>query len=203
MVYINVSAMALKAGPVNMKRLFDLILACIVLAFLILPMLYLAFQVRRSSSGPALYWSARIGQHNQIFMMPKYRSMFIETPEVATHLLNDSTTHITPLGTWLRRTSLDELPQLYSIIVGHMSFVGPRPALFNQDDLKQMRTEKGIHRLKPGMTGLAQINGRDEISLNEKVKLDADYLQMNSLWFDIQILWKTFLKVIKRDNIVH
>ena len=157
MVYINVSAMALKAWRINMKRLFDLALACLVLPFLILPMLYLAFQVRRSSSGPALYWSARIGQHNQLFMMPKYRSMFVETPEVATHLLKDSTNHITPLGTWLRRTSLDELPQLYSIIVGHMSFVGPRPALFNQDDLKQMRTEKGIHTLKPYMTGLAQI----------------------------------------------
>ena len=186
-----------------MKRLFDLTLACFVLPFLILPMLYLAVQVRRSSSGPALYWSARIGQHNQIFMMPKYRSMFIETPEVATHLLKDSTSHITPLAKWMRRTSLDELPQLYSIIIGHMSFVGPRPALFNQDDLKQMRTKKGIHKLKPGLTGLAQVNGRDEISLDEKVKLDAEYLRRHNLWFDIQILAKTAQKVLKRDGIAH
>ncbi len=186
-----------------MKRLFDFTLACFILPLLILPMLYLAIQVKRSSSGPALYWSARIGQNNQIFLMPKYRTMFVETPEVATHLLKDSMSHITPLGRWLRRTSLDELPQLYSIIVGHMSFVGPRPALFNQYDLMKMRTEKGIDKLKPGLTGLAQVNGRDASSLDEKVRHDADYLRRRNLFFDIQILWKTAVKVLKRDNIVH
>ena len=195
--------MARKTRSVSVKRLFDLTLACLFLPFLALPMLYLAVQVKKSSPGPVLYWSARIGRNNHIFMMPKYRSMFVETPEVATHLLKDSESHITPFGRWLRRTSLDELPQLYSIIIGHMSFVGPRPALFNQEDLKKMRTEKGAHKLKPGLTGLAQINGRDEISLEAKVKLDAEYLRKNNIWFDIQILWKTALKVLRHDGISH
>ncbi len=187
----------------NTKRLFDLTLACFLLPLLILPMLYLAILVKRSSPGPALYWSARIGQNNQIFLMPKYRTMFVKTPEVATHLLKGTTSHITPLGSWLRRTSVDELPQLYSIIVGHMSFVGPRPALFNQYDLKKMRSGKGIDKLKPGLTGLAQVNGRDESSLEEKVDYDADYLRRKNFLFDIQILWKTIVKVLRRDDITH
>jgi len=185
------------------KRLFDLFLALIAALILALPVAILAILVRVTSPGPALYWSDRIGRHNRIFRMPKFRSMRIGTPAVATHLLKDPNSYLTPIGSFLRRSSLDELPQLWSILVGDMSFVGPRPALFNQDDLIALRTELGIHELVPGLTGWAQINGRDELPIPEKVKLDAEYLRRRSLWFDIHILWLTFVKVVRRDGVSH
>ncbi len=186
-----------------MKRLFDLSLALIASLILVLPVTVLAILVRLTSPGPALYWSDRIGRHNRIFRMPKFRSMRIGTPAVATHLLKDPNAFLTPIGSFLRRSSLDELPQLLSILVGDMSFVGPRPALFNQDDLIALRTELGVHELVPGLTGWAQINGRDELPIPEKVKLDAEYLRRRSLWFDIHILWLTFVKVVRRDGVSH
>ena len=186
-----------------MKRLFDLLLALFAALVLALPILVVAILVRLTSPGPALYWSDRVGSHNRIFKMPKFRSMRIGTPAVATHLLKDPKVYLTPIGSFLRKSSLDELPQLWSILTGDMSFVGPRPALFNQDDLIALRTEKGVHELVPGLTGWAQINGRDELPIPEKVKLDAEYLQRRSLWFDIRILWLTFVKVIKRDGVSH
>lgn len=186
-----------------MKRLFDLLLGVVVLAILALPILVVAFAVRVTSKGPVLYWSDRVGIHNQIFKMPKFRSMRVGTPAVATHLLSDPHSHLTPIGSFIRRTSLDELPQLWSILKGDMSFVGPRPALFNQHDLIELRTEKGIHHILPGLTGWAQVNGRDDIPIPRKVQLDYEYSQKQSLLFDIQILWLTFLKVIKRDGVSH
>ncbi len=186
-----------------MKRLFDLFLALIAALILALPVAILAILVRVTSPGPALYWSDRIGRHNRIFRMPKFRSMRIGTPAVATHLLKDPNSYLTPIGSFLRRSSLDELPQLWSILMGDMSFVGPRPALFNQDDLIALRTELGIHELVPGLTGWAQINGRDELPIPEKVKLDAEYMRRRSLWFDIHILWLTFVKVVRRDGVSH
>jgi O-antigen biosynthesis protein WbqP len=186
-----------------MKRLFDLLLGVVVLAILALPILVVAFAVRVTSKGPVLYWSDRVGIHNQIFKMPKFRSMRVGTPAVATHLLSDPHSHLTPIGSFIRRTSLDELPQLWSILKGDMSFVGPRPALFNQHDLIELRTEKGVHHILPGLTGWAQVNGRDDIPIPRKVQLDYEYLQKQSLLFDIQILWLTFLKVIKRDGVSH
>ena len=186
-----------------MKRLFDFLLSLFVLLVLALPLLLLALVVRLSSPGPVLYWSDRVGRNNVIFRMPKFRSMRIDTPAVATHLLRDPDAWLTPVGSFLRKTSLDELPQLWSILVGDMSFVGPRPALFNQDDLIALRTEAGVHELIPGLTGWAQINGRDELPIPDKVKLDVEYLQRQSLWFDIQILWLTFVKVLRRDGVSH
>jgi len=165
--------------------------------------LLVAMAVRLTSKGPALYWSARVGRNNVIFKMPKFRSMRVGTPVVATHLLADAASHLTPIGSFLRESSLDELPQLWSILVGDMSFVGPRPALFNQQDLIALRTAQGVHTLVPGLTGWAQVNGRDELPITEKVKLDVAYLQRQSLWFDIRILWLTFLKVLKRDGVSH
>ncbi len=159
--------------------------------------------VRLTSPGPALYWSDRVGRNNKIFRMPKFRSMRLGTPSVATHLLANPQRHLTTLGPFLRRTSLDELPQLWSILVGHMSFVGPRPALFNQADLIALRTAQGVDKLLPGLTGWAQINGRDEIPIPEKVALDAEYLRRQSLQFDIRILWMTALKVLRRDGVSH
>ena len=192
------------AGDVQaVKRIFDLILAMLAAVVLALPVLLVALAVRLTSSGPALYWSDRVGRHNRIFRMPKFRSMRIGTPAVATHLLKDPNAYLTPIGSFLRKSSLDELPQLWSILVGDMSFVGPRPALFNQDDLIALRTEQGVHELVPGLTGWAQINGRDELPIPEKVKLDVEYLQRQSLWFDIRILWLTFLKVVQRDGVSH
>lgn len=192
------------AGDVQaVKRIFDLILAVLAAVILALPVLLVALAVRLTSSGPALYWSDRVGRHNRIFRMPKFRSMRIGTPAVATHLLKDPNAYLTPIGSFLRKSSLDELPQLWSILVGDMSFVGPRPALFNQDDLIALRTEQGVHELVPGLTGWAQINGRDELPIPEKVKLDVEYLQRQSLWFDIRILWLTFLKVVQRDGVSH
>jgi len=186
-----------------MKRLFDLVLGLCAAVVLALPILVVALLVRLTSAGPALYWSDRVGRHNRIFRMPKFRSMRVGTPAVATHLLSDPKVYLTPIGSFLRKSSLDELPQLWSILNGDMSFVGPRPALFNQDDLVALRTERGVHELVPGLTGWAQVNGRDELPIPEKVKLDAEYLQRQSIWLDVRILWLTFLKVIKRDGVSH
>lgn len=185
------------------KRLFDLILGLAALAILAAPIVLVALAVRLTSKGPALYWSDRVGIHNRIFKMPKFRSMRVGTPAVATHLLSNPESHLTPIGSFIRKTSLDELPQLWSILKGDMSFVGPRPALFNQQDLIDMRTEKGVHTILPGLTGWAQVNGRDDIPIVQKVQLDSEYLQRQSLMFDIQILWLTFLKVVKRDGVSH
>jgi O-antigen biosynthesis protein WbqP len=185
------------------KRSFDLLLALIASAILAMLVLLVALAVRLTSAGPALYWSERVGRHNKLFKMPKFRSMRVGTPAVATHLLADPKSHLTPIGSFLRKSSLDELPQLWSILVGDMSFVGPRPALFNQHDLIELRTQLGVHELVPGLTGWAQINGRDELPIPDKVKLDAAYLQRQSLWFDIRILWLTFVKVTRRDGVTH
>jgi O-antigen biosynthesis protein WbqP len=186
-----------------MKRLFDLLLAICAAALLAMPIAFVALAVRLTSTGPALYWSDRVGRHNAIFKMPKFRSMRVGTPAVATHLLADAKSHLTPIGSFLRKSSLDELPQLWSILAGDMSFVGPRPALFNQHDLIALRTQHGVHALVPGLTGWAQVNGRDELPIPDKVKLDVDYLQRQSLWFDIRILWFTFVKVLRRDGVSH
>ena len=186
-----------------MKRIFDLLLGVAILALLAIPTLLIVIAVRLSSKGPALYWSDRVGKNNKIFKMPKFRSMRIDTPTVATHLLDNPGAYLSPIGGFLRRSSLDELPQLFSVLKGDMSFVGPRPALYNQDDLIALRTEKGVDELLPGITGWAQVNGRDELSIPDKVALDVEYLNRQSFWFDIKILWMTFLKVIKRDGVSH
>ncbi len=186
-----------------MKRLFDLTLAVLAGCILLVPVLVVAALVRLTSKGPALYWSDRVGRNNVIFKMPKFRSMRVGTPAVATHLLADPKAHLTPIGSFLRKSSLDELPQLWSILVGDMSFVGPRPALFNQNDLIELRTQQGVHTLVPGLTGWAQVNGRDELPIPDKVKLDVEYLQRQSMWFDIRILWLTFVKVLRRDGVSH
>jgi O-antigen biosynthesis protein WbqP len=184
-----------------MKLFFDFVLSALAALVLLVPMLLLALAVCLTSKGPILYWSDRVGRNNMIFKMPKFRSMRVGTPEVATHLLANASSHLTPIGSFLRRSSLDELPQLWSILVGNMSFVGPRPALFNQQDLITLRTEQGVHTLVPGLTGWAQVNGRDELPILEKVKLDVIYLQRQSLWFDIRILWLTFVKVLRGDGV--
>ena len=171
--------------------------------FLLLPILVVAVLVKLTSQGPALYWSDRVGKNNMIFRMPKFRSMKVDTPAVATHLLADPESVLTPIGHFLRKSSLDELPQLWSIIIGDMSFVGPRPALFNQDDLIALRTEKGVHTLVPGLTGWAQVNGRDELPIIQKVALDAEYLNQHSLSMDIKIIGLTFVKVLKKDGVSH
>jgi O-antigen biosynthesis protein WbqP len=186
-----------------MKRLFDLLMAAILLILLAVPMLLIAIAVLVTSKGPVLYWSDRVGQYNVIFKMPKFRSMRVDTPDVATHLMSNHKVFLLPIGTFLRRSSLDELPQLFSILKGDMSFVGPRPALFNQNDLVALRTEKEIDRLLPGVTGWAQVNGRDELSISDKVNFDLEYLNNQSFWFDLRILWRTLLKVIKKENVLH
>jgi len=185
------------------KQLFDLAMAMVAAVFLALPILLVALAVRYSSPGPALYWSERVGRNNQIFKMPKFRSMRIDTPAVATHLLDNPSQWLSPIGSFLRKSSLDELPQLWSILKGDMSFVGPRPALFNQHDLIALRTEKGIHELVPGLTGWAQVNGRDEIPIPQKVELDAQYLKRKSFLFDLKILWMTVLKVTAGKGVSH
>jgi O-antigen biosynthesis protein WbqP len=185
------------------KRFFDLLFAVFSAVILALPVLLVALMVKLTSAGPALYWSDRVGRHNRIFRMPKFRSMRVDTPAVATHLLQDPKAYLTPIGSFLRKSSLDELPQLWSILVGDMSFVGPRPALFNQDDLIALRTEQGVDALVPGLTGWAQVNGRDELPIPDKVKLDVEYLQRRSFMFDLHILWLTALKVIRRDGVSH
>ena len=186
-----------------MKRLFDLAVALVAALVLALPILLVALAVRLTSPGPALYWSDRIGRNNRIFRMPKFRSMRVDTPAVATHLLQDPGQWLTPIGSFLRKSSLDELPQLWSILKGDMSFVGPRPALFNQEDLIALRTEKGVHELVPGLTGWAQVNGRDELPIPQKVQLDTEYLQRRSFVFDLKILWMTAIKVLIIDGITH
>lgn len=186
-----------------MKRLFDLAVVLMAAISLALPILIVALAVRLTSPGPALYWSDRVGRRNQIFKMPKFRSMRIDTPVLATHLLQNPDHWLTPIGSFLRKSSLDELPQLWSILMGDMSFVGPRPALFNQHDLIALRTEKGVHELVPGLTGWAQVNGRDDLPTLEKVELDAEYLQRRSLLFDLKVLWITSLKVLARVGVSH
>ena len=186
-----------------MKRLLDLILSAFAVLVLALPCAVVALLVKASSRGPVLYWSDRVGRHNHIFQMPKFRSMRVGTPAVATHLLTRPDEHLTPIGGFLRKSSLDELPQLWSIIRGDMSFVGPRPALFNQHDLIAQRTHCGVHEIIPGLTGWAQINGRDELPIPQKVALDKEYAQRRSLAFDIKILFLTALRVIMRSNVSH
>jgi O-antigen biosynthesis protein WbqP len=185
------------------KRAFDLLIALAAAVMLALPVLLVAVLVKLTSSGPSLYWSDRVGRGNKIFRMPKFRSMRVGTPAVATHLLSDPKAHLTPIGSFLRKSSLDELPQLWSILVGDMSLVGPRPALFNQHDLIDLRTQCGVHELVPGLTGWAQVNGRDELPIPDKVKLDLEYLQRQSLGFDAYILLLTFVKVVRRDSVSH
>ena len=186
-----------------MKRLFDFVIAVILMMFLAVPMLLIAIAIFTTSKGPVFYWSDRVGRATVLFKMPKFRSMRVDTPAVATHLMTDLDKFLSPIGAFLRRSSLDELPQLFSILKGDMSFVGPRPALFNQDDLIALRTEKGVDKLVPGVTGWAQVNGRDELSIPDKVVLDVEYLNRQSFWFDMKILWMTFLKVAKRDGVSH
>ncbi|MBK7354670.1 MAG: sugar transferase [Propionivibrio sp.] len=186
-----------------MKRLFDLCLAACATIVLAVPILVVALLVKVTSPGPAFYWSDRIGRNNHVFRMPKFRSMRIDTPAVATHLLGNPDDYLTPVGSFLRKTSLDEVPQLWSILIGDMSFVGPRPALFNQDDLIALRTAQGVHELAPGLTGWAQVNGRDELPIPQKVAFDVEYMQRKSLCFDLRILWLTFVKVLGRDGVSH
>lgn len=186
-----------------MKRLFDLLLGLIAATVLALPILIVALAVHLTSPGPVLYWSERVGHKNRIFKMPKFRSMRIDTPTVATHLLQNPDHWLSPIGAFLRKSSLDELPQIWSILKGDMSFVGPRPALFNQHDLIALRTEAGVHNLIPGLTGWAQVNGRDELPIPQKVQLDIEYLEKRSLGFDLKILWMTALKVLARDGVSH
>lgn len=186
-----------------MKRLFDVCLALVVSALLLIPAVVIGLVVLVTSPGPVLYWSDRVGRHNRLFKMPKFRSMRVDAPAVATHLLADPAVYVTLIGSFLRKASLDELPQLWSILKGDMSFVGPRPALFNQEDLIALRTQQGVHELVPGLTGWAQVNGRDELPISEKVKLDAEYLRRQSFWFDLRILWLTFVQVLRRDGVSH
>jgi len=186
-----------------MKRFFDFLLVVIVFILLIVPIILTVIAIRITSKGSVLYWSDRVGRNNEIFKMPKFRSMLTSTPAVATHLLDNPNSYLSPIGKFLRSTSLDELPQLFSVLKGDMSFVGPRPALFNQDDLIALRKEKSVDKLLPGITGWAQVNGRDKLSISDKVALDVEYLNRKSFWFDIKILWMTFLKVIKRDGVSH
>jgi O-antigen biosynthesis protein WbqP len=186
-----------------MKRFLDLVLVLLLTVLLVLPILVVFISVRLTSVGPALYWSDRIGKCNVIFRMPKFRTMRVGSPAIATHLLGNSGQYLTPVGSFLRKSSLDELPQLWSILVGDMSFVGPRPALYNQDDLIALRTQYGVDKLVPGLTGWAQVNGRDELSIPIKVQYDLEYLQRQSFWFDMKILGLTFVKVIRRAGVSH
>ncbi|MBB2683642.1 sugar transferase (plasmid) [Rhizobium sophoriradicis] len=187
----------------GLKRAVDFLLAVVASAILLVPILVVALCVRLTSTGPILYWSKRVGRFNQIFLMPKFRSMRVDTPTVATHLLENPDRFLTPIGSFLRKSSLDELPQLWCILKGKMSFVGPRPALYNQYDLIELRTARGVDKLLPGLTGWAQINGRDELPIPEKVKFDVEYLQRRSLGFDMRILFLTAGKVIGRKGIRH
>ena len=186
-----------------MKRFFDLILAIILVIPLFIAMVIIAVFIYLTSKGPVLYWSDRIGMNNTIFKMPKFRSMKFDTPTVATHLMSKPEDYLSPIGGFLRRTSLDEIPQIISILKGEMSFVGPRPALFNQSDLIALRTEKGVDKIPPGLTGWAQINGRDALTIDDKVLLEVEYLEKKSFWFDMKILFLTALKVIRRKGISH
>ena len=186
-----------------MKRLFDLLLSLLAATVLLVPIMMIALLVKLTSPGPALHWSDRVGRNNKIFKMPKFRSMKVGAPSLATHLLHNPSSYLTPIGSYLRKSSLDEMPQLWSILIGDMSFVGPRPALFNQDDLIELRTQKNVHTLLPGLTGWAQVNGRDELPISQKVVFDSEYLHRKGFWFDLMILWLTFLKVLIRDGVSH
>jgi O-antigen biosynthesis protein WbqP len=185
------------------KRIFDFLLSLILILLLILPSFFIAVAIRLTSKGPAIHWSDRVGKHNIIFKMPKFRTMMIDTPPIATHLLVNPTSYLTTLGSFLRKYSLDEIPQLLSILLGQMTFVGPRPALFNQRDLIKMRNKAGISSLCPGLTGWAQVNGRDELDLKEKVELEMEYMRRQSFLFDLKILWITFLKVLNKQGVSH
>ncbi len=186
-----------------MKRATDLLLALVALVLLCVPLVVIGLLVRLTSRGPALYWSDRVGRNNFIYRMPKFRSMRVDTPAVATHLLDNPERYLTPVGSFLRKSSLDELPQLWSIVKGEMSFVGPRPALFNQYDLIELRTRHGIDQLLPGLTGWAQVNGRDELPIPQKVALEIEYLREKSQWLDMKIIFMTFFRVLRRDNVTH
>ena len=203
MIQANREDCAGRQKGIGVKRLFDLVLVLCAALFLLLPVVLVALAVRITSKGPILYWSNRVGRHNILFKMPKFRSMRTGTPAVATHLLSNPDAYLTPIGSFLRKSSLDELPQLWSILKGDMSFVGPRPALFNQDDLIALRTQFGVHELVPGLTGWAQINGRDELPIPDKVALDVEYLRRKSFWFDLKIIGLTAIKVIRRDSVSH
>ena len=191
------------SGLPFVKRFFDLVMAWCLLCVLSVPILVVGLMVKLTSEGPALYWSDRVGINNSIFRMPKFRTMRVDTPAVATHLMKNPDAYLTPIGSFLRRFSLDELPQLYSILKGDISFVGPRPALFNQDDLVGLRTGKGIHKLIPGITGWAQVNGRDVLPIPVKVEFDEYYLKNRSFALDFKILWMTFVKVVRREGVSH
>lgn len=186
-----------------MKRFFDLLMSVFASIILLVPAVLVALVVRLTSEGSIIYWSDRVGRYNKVFKMPKFRTMRVNTPAVATHLMVKAEQYLTPVGSFLRKSSLDELPQLWSILMGHMSFVGPRPALFNQDDLIKLRTEKGVEKLIPGLTGWAQVNGRDELPIPIKVGLDIEYMERQSYWFDMYILWLTFLKVFRGAGVSH
>jgi len=185
------------------KRTLDIALSSLLILLLAPLYLIVALAIKATSKGPVLYWSSRVGKENKLFLMPKFRSMRTDTPQVATHLLSDASTHLTPIGSFLRRSSLDELPQLYSIFRGELSFVGPRPALFNQDDLVALRTERGIHQLVPGLTGWAQVNGRDDLPIPTKVEFDYEYLVRRSFGFDLRILGLTAIKIARSEGIKH
>lgn len=186
-----------------MKRIFDIVVGSLLSILLAIPILLVAATIKVTSKGSLLYWSERVGRENANFMMPKFRSMRVNTPQLATHLMSDPNMYLSPIGGFIRRFSLDELPQLFSIIKGDMSFVGPRPALFNQNDLVALRTEQGVDKLMPGLTGWAQVNGRDELPIPEKVALDVEYMERQTFWFDMRILWLTVLKVVRRDDVSH
>jgi len=186
-----------------LKRFFDIVFAAAVLFIFALPIVLIAVAIRLACPGPLIYWSDRVGRNNQMFRMPKFRTMRVDTPAVATHLMENPDEYLTPIGAFLRKSSLDELPQLWSILIGNMSVVGPRPALFNQEDLIALRTEAGVDKLLPGLTGWAQINGRDELPISAKVKLDAEYMRRQSFWFDLKIVFLTFVRVIHRQGVSH
>lgn len=192
-----------KNNFISLKRTFDIVAALITISIMTIPFVVIILLIRLTSSESALYWSSRVGKDNKIFLMPKFRTMSSNVPDLATHLLKDPGSYITPFGSFLRRTSLDELPQLWSILKGDMSFVGPRPALFNQDDLIEQRTARGVHKLVPGVTGLAQVNGRDGLTIAEKVDYDAEYMQTKTFFSDLIIIYRTFVTVLKRTGISH
>jgi O-antigen biosynthesis protein WbqP len=185
------------------SRAFNVFVSLLVGIFLLIPFVVVSLLVKLTSSGPIIHWSKRIGKDNVIFLMPKFRTMKIDTPQVATHLLQNGVSYLTPIGSFLRKSSLDEIPQLWSVLVGNMNLVGPRPALYNQEDLKELRTKLGVHKIAPGVTGWAQINGRDELPIPEKVQFDYEYLNKKSIWFDVKIIFLTIYKVLKRSNIQH
>jgi len=185
------------------KKLLDILFSTTLLIFFLLPILFIAIMILLSSKGPVIYWSERVGKNGKLFNMPKFRTMSIDTPQVATHLMENPDEFVFPIGRFLRRTSLDELPQLFSILIGDMSFIGPRPALFNQKDLIALRNKNGLGVILPGLTGWAQVNGRDELSIPEKVSFEVEYMKKKSFWLDLKILWMTFLRVIKRKGVSH